>query len=82
MAQIPQLLAEYISLLPPKRSERIQALHNDTASQKNYISLYTCYTCYTCAREYIQAYLNLHPKTRCGTGCLNFHDRIYKGRSE
>ncbi len=79
MAQIPQLLAEYISLLPPKRSERIQALHNDFASQKNYISLYTCYTC---AREPIQAYLNLHPKTRCGTGCLIFHDRIYKGRSE
>ena len=95
MAQIPQLLAEYISLLSPQRSERIQVLHQfivrsypraeltlkykmptyemtggwvSVANQKHYISVYSC------AREHIQPYLDRHPETRCGTGCLNFRD--------
>lgn len=37
-------------------------------SQKNYVSLYTC------AREHIQPYVDAHPRVKCGTGCLNFHD--------
>ncbi|WP_170833133.1 DUF1801 domain-containing protein [Microbulbifer marinus] len=76
-------------MLPPQRSERIQALHQfivkhfpqarlsskykiptyeldngwvAVASQKNYVSLYTC------AREHI------HPKIKRGTGSLNIRD--------
>ncbi|WP_159435985.1 DUF1801 domain-containing protein [Microbulbifer donghaiensis] len=89
------MVIEYISLLPPQRSERIQALHQfivklfpkaqvslkykmptyevdsgwvAVASQKHYVSLYTC------AREHIQSYIDIHPDTKCGTGCLNFRD--------
>jgi len=38
------------------------------ASQKHYLSFYTC------AREHILPYLDLHPLTKHGTGCLNFRD--------
>lgn len=38
------------------------------ASQKSYVSVYTC------ARPHIEPYLKLHPKTKSGTGCLNFPD--------
>ncbi|MBY6188832.1 DUF1801 domain-containing protein [Microbulbifer agarilyticus] len=38
------------------------------ANQKHYVSVYTC------ARVHIQPYLDKHPKTKCGTGCLNFRD--------
>lgn len=95
MAKLPQLLAEYISALPPERGERIAALHRiivtqfpmaqlslkykmptyeqgagwvAIASQKHYVSLYTC------ERRHIQPYVDLHPEVKCGKGCLNFRD--------
>ncbi len=37
-------------------------------NQKRYISVYTC------MRAHIEPYLKQHPKTKAGTGCLNFPD--------
>ena len=38
------------------------------ASQKTYVSVYTC------SPDKIAPYLDRHPETRCGKGCLNFRD--------
>lgn len=37
-------------------------------NQKSYLSVYTC------ERAHIEPYLKVHPKTKVGTGCLNFPD--------
>ncbi len=38
------------------------------ASQKHYISLYTC------SAEHIAQFKNKHPKIKTGKGCINFKD--------
>ena len=38
-------------------------------NQKYYVSLYTC------SEEHIAPYIEKHPGTRCGKGCINFRDR-------
>lgn len=39
------------------------------ASQKNYLSVYTC------GKEKMAAFRKSHPEIPGGKGCLNFHDR-------
>lgn len=39
------------------------------ASQKNYVSLYTC------ASQHIEQFKSRHPKIKTGTGCINLKDK-------
>ncbi len=39
------------------------------ANRKDYVSVYTC------SLELIEPYLEKHPKTKHGKGCLNFRDK-------
>lgn len=38
-------------------------------NRKSYVSLYTC------SEKHISPYVEKHPATRCGKGCINFRDR-------